>query len=147
EVYNEILLGGKNGVAQAVILALPLFIATAAALCWGLLHLGNVLPPLAAMLAEPRPLQLRWAKWPWFFFILGMLGLLAGVPLASLVWKTGLVGYPPQWSWPATTTRVGTMLRAETGLVWTSILTMFLSAAIITSFAVVLCWLAQDAPR
>jgi iron(III) transport system permease protein len=146
EVYNEFSLGGSDALARALAMSLPFIALGSAAVYWILIWLEWVLPPLAARLTEPRSLPLGRGRWPWFMVVLACLGLVAGFPLASLIWKTGLVGYPPQWSWTALRAHVGSSMHAELNLVWKSVLTMSLSAAIIASVALVLCWLALDAP-
>ena len=142
EVYNEFSLGGSDALARALAMSLPFIVGGSAAVYCVLTRLERVLPPLAAPMTEPRPLPLGRGRWLWFFVVLASVGLLAGFPMASLVWKTGLVGYPPEWSLTALTAHVGSTMHAEVNLVWKSILTTFLSAAIIASVALVLCWLA-----
>jgi iron(III) transport system permease protein len=146
EVYNEFSLGANDAVARAVLMSLPLVIAASAAVFWGLTRLDRVLPPLAAALAEPRPLRLGWLRWAWFVVVLGMIGFFCGVPLASLVWKTGLSGYPGEWSWSAFETVFSKTMHAEGWLIGKSIVMAGLSAALAASIGLLLCWLALDAP-
>jgi iron(III) transport system permease protein len=147
EIYNEFTLGSADALARAVAVSLPLIVVGGAALYWALIRLERVLPPLASPLAEPRPFHLGRARWVWLTIVLACFGLLAGVPLMSLVWRTGLVGYPPEWSGSALAGQLTGTMHAEAALIWKSILTMFLSAALIAMVALILCWLALDAPR
>jgi len=146
KIYNEFILGGGDTLARALSLALPVVALTSIAVYWVLTRLDNILPPLAAMLAEPRPFAMGRMRWPAFAIAFAVIGIMAGVPVGSLVWKTGLVGYPPQWSRQALASRVGNMLLADATLFQQSILTMFISAALVTSVALLLCWLARTSP-
>jgi iron(III) transport system permease protein len=164
EVFNEFSLGGGNAAVRAMIMALPWVVMSSVLVCWALLRLDRLLPPLAVKLAEPRPLALGWTRWPCFALAMTVAGLLAGVPLAALVWKTGLeatqaeqvqqsqerinlIGEPPAWSLAATTSRVGSLLQADARLVSHSLVTVFGSAALTATAALLLCWLAHGSPR
>ena len=146
EVYNEFSLGGDDSLARAVLMSLPMVIFGGVIAFWGLARLDRIMPPLASQLAEPRSLPLGRARWPMMGLVVAGLAIFAGVPLLSLVWKTGLVGYPPEWSWPALAGQVNKTMHAEAGLIGKGILTMSLAAALTTSVALLLCWLALDAP-
>jgi iron(III) transport system permease protein len=147
EVYNEFTLGGSNALARALAISLPLIVFGSVALLWGLIKLERILPPLIAPLAEPRPFPLGVNRWPCFAIVCLSFGLFVSVPFASLVWKTGLVGYPGEWSFEVLINEVAVMAHAEAGLIGKSLITMFLAAGLIACVAMILCWLALDAPR
>lgn len=104
ELYTQFALGdvpldGPEGGASATIgpFGLPAGVARGmAASAWmavaALLLVGN-LAPLTRVVSAGRPLSFHWRRWHWPAALAAMLlaGLLLLLPLASLVWKAGIV--------------------------------------------------------
>ncbi|HJT77583.1 MAG TPA: hypothetical protein VJ739_10325, partial [Gemmataceae bacterium] len=84
-------------VARAVAVSLPAVMLTGLLVVAAVQWWERRLPPLATLSAPPRPFRLGRARAPLLVLMLALLGVLAGVPLASLVWKTGLGGSPAHW--------------------------------------------------
>jgi iron(III) transport system permease protein len=147
EVYAQFWVAGDEALARAVTVSLPFVLLSSLGVYVALCRLERVLPTLGAPLACPRRMTLGWQRWPCFALVLGGVGLLAGVPLLSLLWKTGWAGHPAGWSAAATLDRLAVTLKGDGSLVRESLLTAFVSAAFIATVALTLCWLALDAPR
>jgi iron(III) transport system permease protein len=146
-VYAEFWRGGGDSLARAVAVSLPLVAFSTIGVCLVLIRLDRILPPLATAFAEARPLALGRARWPCLAGALLTVGLLAGVPLAALVWKAGQRGYPPAWSAALTVQGVANTLHNDAGLLRNSFVTVLVSALAIATLGLVLCWLMLDAPR
>jgi iron(III) transport system permease protein len=147
EVYAEFGRGGDEALARAVAVSLPMILLIALAVYGVASRVDRLLPSPAAAVVERRPFALGWARWPCFVMVCACVGMLAGVPLTALIWKTGLVGQPATWSATATVERVHARIDRDGVLVGDSILVAFLSSSLTVSVALVLCWLAVDAPR
>jgi iron(III) transport system permease protein len=173
EVYAQLWRGGPEGLARAVAVALPLVLLGGGAVAWGLLRLERVVPPLLSLHAPVRLFALGSARWPALVLTALVLGLLAGVPLASLLIKAGMTTKVKEWSAPPGSRRTGRQpagapveqpemywsaqtvwgrlsdekVRGDNWLVAKSLLTAGLTGACVTTLALVLCWLAVDAPR
>jgi ABC-type Fe3+ transport system permease subunit len=147
EVYAQFWRGGAEGVSRAVAVALPLVLVGGSAVAWGMLHLERVVPPLVSLHAPIRLLALGRARWPALLLTLLALALLVGVPLTSLVRKTGATGPDNDWSAPLAVRRVAQVAQVDSVLVGKSLLTASLTGAVVATLALVLCWLALDAPR
>jgi iron(III) transport system permease protein len=147
EVYTQFTGGGGDRLARAVAVALPWTLLTSAGAAWLLLRLEHALPPLASLHARLRTLALGRARWPALVFVAATVGLLAGLPLLSLVIKTGTTARDAQWSAEALVHQLATAARSDGVQVARSLLTNGLSAVLTATVALVLCWLAVDAPR
>jgi ABC-type Fe3+ transport system permease subunit len=106
-----------------------------------------VVPPLQSLHAPVRLFALGRARWPALLLTVAVLGLLAGVPLVSLLRKTGTVRQGADWSATLTAQRVLSTLRRESDLVGKSLFTAAVTGAVVAGLALVLCWLLLDAPR
>src|SRR5437868_4328827 len=84
--------------SRAVGVALPAALGMWLLTIWAVPRLEKHLPPLQTLLPPPRPFALGRVRFPLEAPMLAMMGVLVGVPLASLVWKAGLQGWPPAWS-------------------------------------------------
>ncbi len=144
EVYLEFWAGGDEALSRGVGQAVPGVVLTAALLLWALPRLERALPPLRSLRAEPRLFRLgRW-RWPALAALLAALALLAGVPGASLVWKAGLYGAPPQWSLAYAEDQVLRIAVRDGVLIVQSVGFAAVSGALVSLAALLLCWLALD---
>ena len=133
-----------NALARAVAVSAPP--AVICALAIGLLYYiwEKRLPPLAE---SPRPFCLirlgRW-RWPAFMAFSLLLGLLIGIPVVSLIWKTGQV--PPGDSWSRGVSRhaLAWAWQTQGELVEISLIWSLAAGIVVTVLALMSCWLARD---
>jgi iron(III) transport system permease protein len=146
EVYTQLGMGGPDALARAVAVSLP-----AAGLAWLLTvimvpRLERRLPPLDTLLVPPPSLPLgRW-RWPCLAALVPAVGVLAGVPVASLVWKAGLHGYPQAWSAQHACERIGTALHIHGLMVLESLLLAAAVGLVAAAAGLRLAWLGSQAP-
>jgi iron(III) transport system permease protein len=127
--------------ARAVAVSLPAVLLTAALILVAVPRWERSLPPLETR-TEPHLWRLgRW-RWPLLAGVLLVVVVLAGVPVASLVWKAGLSGSPLSWSPGVVVASLTKEVRVSG---WTVIASLGLAAvagAVCTLLALVACWLA-----
>lgn len=150
EVYTQIVGGPEleEGLARAAAASLPLLLLT------GVLVVGMArwwerrIPASRGADAAPLPLPPlfslgRW-RWPLAALTALVAGILLALPLASLVWRAGLTGAPPEWS-AATVLRYlllackppdGRMLRD-------SLLLAAIAGLLVAGLALTTCWGAR----
>jgi iron(III) transport system permease protein len=87
--------------ARAVAVSAPAIVCTWVLVVWIARRWERSLPPLRTLAAPVCLFRLGWTRWPLAGVVLALVGMLAGVPLASLLWKAGLHGSPETWSAPA----------------------------------------------
>jgi iron(III) transport system permease protein len=146
EVYTQWNLGGE-GLAGAVASAIPGTLLVWLLVLWAVRRLGRSLPPLETLLTPPRPYRLGRLRWPCLLGVLAVGCLVAGVPLASLVWKAGLEGTPPAWSLAYAASRF-TSAREVHGLQVVGSLLLAAGAGVLTAgLGLLVCWLTLEAPR
>lgn len=151
EVYNEFArpdVGGDAGahdaLARAIALSIPLTLLATLLIAWQLPRWQRTSPPLALAPDRLRVFRLGGWRWPVLFMMSGLIMLLLGIPVSSLIWRTGQV--PPGDSW-SIQTAVGQMARAFEvqslrlleSLAWAAA-AGFVSATL----ALFGCWIARD---
>jgi iron(III) transport system permease protein len=145
EIYTQFSMGGGATLARAVGVALP-----AVGFIW-LLTIGLVprlekgLPPLQSLLTMPPRFALGWQRWPALAATLALVGLLIGVPVASLLWKAGIQGWPPAWSASYAANRVELALRLHGMMVLKSILLAAAVGLLAATVGLRLAWLSSEA--
>jgi ABC-type Fe3+ transport system permease subunit len=87
-------------------------------------------------------ISLGHGRWVWLVAILLFIGLFAGIPLASLIWKTGLSGSPETWSGHVAYTWLQKNARDRGAIILESLLVGVVSGGLAAGLAVMLCWLA-----
>lgn len=142
EVYTQFVGGDREGLARAVLVTVPLVAATWVLVLAAAWHWERNLPPLETHAGSPLLFPLGKARWPCLAGVLAVVILLAGVPLASLIWKAGLAGSPPTWSADVAFRHVVRVFQIRGALVAESLLVAGLAGGIATSLGLVLCWLA-----
>jgi iron(III) transport system permease protein len=149
EVYTQLTRPDPNPTATLQALVAPAVAVSipAVALTW-LLIVGAArawergLPPLATLATPPLRFRLgRW-RWPLLAVALVAVGALAGVPLASLVWKVGRGGNPPHWTWAVAAAHLHSAwsVRRQTMLV--NLALALVTGALAGLLGLVTCWLA-----
>ena len=150
EVYTQFARPDAGGLdaravlARAVVVAIPPALLTALLLGLACTHWERRLPPLADI---PRPrvlIPLRHWRWPVFALLLGLVAILAGIPVGSLVWKAGQV--PPGKTWSSTVFwfQISNALRGQASLIGTSLLWAGVAGFGTALLAIVTCWLARE---
>jgi iron(III) transport system permease protein len=145
EVYTQFVGGDPAALARAVAVAAPAVLLTWVICVRAAGYLDRNLPPLWAR--ERPPVRFRLGRWrvPALVLVLLAGGLLAGVPLASLVWRTGLQGGPPRWSPQTAWRHLSAVARVRGVLVGESLAVAATSALLAAGWGLLLCWLAVGA--
>jgi ABC-type Fe3+ transport system permease subunit len=115
-------------------------------LMWYVPRLARDVPPLQLRLAEPCRFGLGAARWPDALGVLATLAVLFGVPLFSLVWKLGQSGHPSTWSARHAWHQLLNEARVDGDVVCQSVAVAVVSGSLVSGFALVLCWLAEESP-
>ncbi|HEY1380806.1 MAG TPA: hypothetical protein VGF55_28650 [Gemmataceae bacterium] len=151
EVYTQFVLPDAAGglapdvsVARAVAVALPLTVLVALAVGLAAWRWEWAVPPLGSA-PEPRPLvELGAGRWPAAAAVLAVVGVFVAVPVASLVWKLGLHGYPAAWSATTAEHYLALVTRVHAGLIAESLSAAAVAGLIAAGLALMACWLARD---
>ena len=141
EVYTQLGMGGGPALARAVGVSLPFVGLTWLLIICTIPRLEKSLPPLQTLLTPPRPFLLGRGRWPAALAMLMGVGLLVGVPLASLLWRAGLQGWPATWSAAYACDRIGTAFRLHGLMVFESLLLAGVVGLVAASAALRLAWL------
>jgi iron(III) transport system permease protein len=145
EANLQFVVGDRAGLARALAVAVPWVVLVGALVLAVARRWERNLPPLETHSAPPPVIPLGSARWPCLAAVLGTVGLLAGVPVASLVWKAGLSGSPPAWSAATVAGHLALVLRAEGGLVGKSLALAAAAGLLTAGLGLLLCWLALGA--
>jgi iron(III) transport system permease protein len=148
EVYTQFVFG--TSWARAVAVSLPGALLAAALVLFAVPRWERSLPPHARRVAPPVPYRLRGARWPTALLLSLAAFLLLGVPLGSLVWRAGLTGTPPAWSFTDSPTVVWFHVReaARTwgGAIVHSLLLAVTAGSLCAVLALITCWCARKGP-
>jgi iron(III) transport system permease protein len=148
EVYTQFV-GPETGVeaplARAVAVSVPAFLLAWALAAWAVARWERGLPALETLSRPPWQFRLGQWRWPCLVLALAVGAALIGVPVASLVWKTGLSGEPPAWSWPVAQRSLGKAWRVRRGLIVESVLLAAGAGALTAGLGLLVCWLARGA--
>jgi iron(III) transport system permease protein len=145
EVYTQLGMGGGPALARAVGVSLPFVGLTWLLIVGTVPRLEKALPPLQTLLTPPRPFFLGWGRVPATLGMMLGVGVLVGFPLASLLWKAGLQGWPTIWSLPYALDRMGTALRLHGVMVFESLLLAGVVGFIAATAGLRLAWLGVGA--
>jgi iron(III) transport system permease protein len=147
EVYTQFVAGDREMLARAVAVSLPLVAATWVVVIGAARRWEQTLPPILESQflgeGERAPLfRLGPARWLCLVGVLGTVGVLAGIPLVSLIWKTGLGGTPPIWSAAIAGKHLRTVFQIRGWLVFESIGLAITAGVLTAGLGVIVCWLA-----
>jgi iron(III) transport system permease protein len=142
EVYTQLVVGDKPALARAVAVSLPVVVVIAGLVLWTSFRWERTLPARESLAAPPLVISLGHGRWVWLVAILLFIGLFAGIPLASLIWKTGLSGSPETWSGHVAYTWLQKNARDRGAIILESLLVGVVSGGLAAGLAVMLCWLA-----
>jgi iron(III) transport system permease protein len=143
EVYTEFATN-TQGLGRAVLLALPQIIGVAALALIAVRRWERRAPPLVSWPQHRDWLDLGWGRWVCFGAVLLAVGLLAGVPLVSLIWKAGGGAGQAGWSGHELQTQLRLTWVTGRGVLLDSLLWSCLAGAGAALLALVACWLARD---
>jgi iron(III) transport system permease protein len=85
----------------------------------------------------------RW-RWPLAALVFALVAPLVLVPTAGLVWRAGLAGLPPSWSWSAFVRQMAATTRTDAGLLVRAPVVAVVSGTLCAGLALVACWLARE---
>jgi iron(III) transport system permease protein len=94
EVYYQFVLGEDAAVARGVAINLPIALLVAAVVLLAARRVQNAVPALEHQARPPAMFPLGAWRWPAFALVVATAVLLVGVPVTSLVWKSGVEGGP-----------------------------------------------------
>jgi iron(III) transport system permease protein len=143
EVYTQLVVGDRHRTSldRSVAVTVPGVVLTGVLLVVISRHLERELPDSESRTGAPLVFPLGRSRQLWLATILLAVALLAGIPLASLVWKAGLVGSPRAWSAQVAFTHVSKVFRLRWPLVAHSMELAFLSAGLLAALSLLVCWL------
>jgi iron(III) transport system permease protein len=144
EVYTQMVLGDTHALARSVAVAVPPGVLTGVVVLALAAHLEKHLPALEAMSRAPAPFRLAGWRWPALALVGIAVTVLAGVPLASLVWKVGLAGSPATWSLATTTRYLTRTFRLRASMVAESFGLGAAAGIVAAGLAALVGWLAIE---
>jgi iron(III) transport system permease protein len=144
EVYTQMVVSDDDyGVVRSVAVCLPL-VGLAWLLLLGLIpRLEKKLPSSDNPATTPLLFLLGRLRWPALVIAGAAWAGLAGIPVASLVWKTGLGGYPEQWSPAVFQAHLTFVLDSRWGLIGRSLALALLAGMTAAATGLFLAWLAH----
>lgn len=142
EVYTQLVQDDRAALLRSVALAIPPIVLLGTILAWTASRLGQHLP-VGADAAEPGLVfRLGHGRWPVFGILVFALGVLGGIPVASLIWKAGLAGSPATWSGATVWGHVVRVLRLRWSMILETLELAVASGVLVAWLSLVVCWLA-----
>ncbi len=139
--------GSRDVLARAMAVSVPGIALTWLLVVWAARRWERNLPPMETASAPLCLFQLGRMRWPIALGLLVVAGFLAGVPVASLVWKAGLAGSPQSWSAATTWKHLGIVAQVHWPLIAQSLFVAGAAGVGIAGLALVTCWLATESRR
>ena len=136
----------RDVLARALVIAVPPALLTAILVLAILPRWERRLPPLALSMRPLILIRLGAWRWPALVGILALLALLAGVPVGSLVWRTG---HRPMEIWSATLAAESLIwaFRAQEVRIVASLAWAGVTGLVTVTLALLACWIARDSRR
>jgi iron(III) transport system permease protein len=145
EIYSQFVAGDHALIARLVAVAFPSVVLACALIAWTAQRWDRNLPPLSTLISAPRVFPLGRLRWPCLALVLASVAVLVLVPLASLIWKSGLAGSPEAWSLGSLADALAKASRAHAKIVGDSLLVAAAAGGGAAVLALVACWLAVEA--
>jgi iron(III) transport system permease protein len=142
ETYTQMVEGDLHGMHRSVAVMIPLLVLVGIGVATLARRLERHLPPLESRSLAPIVFCLGWKRWIFLAIAVAGVGLMIGVPLASLVWKAGLGGIPQQWSGTTVWNHLVHVLNQQSLMIFDSFAWAALSGIVTASLAILVCWLA-----
>lgn len=144
EVYTQFV-SAADGLAGAVAVTVPVWVATAFAAGW-------LARPIVRTFGEPAgepgpPVNLRFAEWVRFAATVGLWGtaiVFVGLPVAAIVWKAGGGGTRVGWELAGLTASVGRVLRTDGSTLAGSIGSATVAGVVAAGLAWAACRFAEE---
>ncbi len=147
EVYTQLVGGGASAIAGSVAIAVPALVLTGLLVAAVAAYLGRQLPPLENLTRAPLRFHLGMSRWLCFWGVLATVIVLMGMPVASLIWKTGLAGSPPAWSLPTFERYLLRAVHSHGWIILRGLGMAGVAGAMTTFLALLACWLAAESRR
>ncbi len=147
EVYTQLVGGGPSAVAASLAVAVPSLIICGLIVAIAAGRLGRQLPPLENLNKPPLQFHLGMSRWPCFIGLALAVILIVGVPVASLIWKTGLSGAPAEWSLPTFERYLLRAVQSNGWIILRSLASAIAAGGMTALLALMACWLAVESPR
>lgn len=141
EIYTQFVLGDEEALPRTLALALPAVAAIAVLITWASTRWEKGLPPLDVFTSQPRLFELGKSRLPLGLLCCIGVVILAGVPIASLCWKTGLGGSPQvfatDWAW----VHVANAIKVRKSLIGANLSLACATGFATSAAALFICWL------
>lgn len=147
EVYSQFVLRDESALARSVAVSIPAVVLTGLLVLAVARHFEKNLPPLKSPARAPLLFRLGRLRWPAFILVLLWTVLLAGLPLAALVWRAGLGGNPETFSAHVAWHYLASTYHAKGRLIVENCLGAGLAGIIAAGLALVSVWLAVESRR
>jgi iron(III) transport system permease protein len=147
EVYLQLVEGGPSAIAGSVAIAVPALILTWLLVGAVAARLSRNLPPLENFTKTPLQFHLGINRWPCFIGVTATAIVLVGVPVASLIWKTGIAGSPPAWSLPTFSRYLLRAFHSHGWIILRSLGAAGVAGVMTALVALVTSWLASESRR
>ena len=143
EAYTRFVSGGV-GLAGAVAVTVPVWLAAILAASWAARSIARRFGNTPAEAGEPVSLRLdRGARWGTAVGVWAVAGLFAGLPLAALAWKAGGGGTREGWAAAALAGQLAKVARSDGGVLLGSVAVAVVAGVIAAGLAWVACWAAS----
>jgi iron(III) transport system permease protein len=150
EVYTQFVLSEGAPLARTVAASLPLTAVVAVLVLGAARRWERTLPPSLTHAGPPPTFRLGGWRWPLAGLLVAAAAFLAGVPVASLVWRAGLSGAPQRWSGHVVLHHLGTAVRSSRlwggpagGVVGNSLLVAASTGVVAATLALLASWCAR----
>jgi iron(III) transport system permease protein len=147
EVYTQLVGGGASAIGGSVAIAIPVMGLTWLLVAFAAGRLGRQLPPLENLSKTPLQFHLGISRRPCFIGVVVLTAVLIGVPVASLIWKTGLAGSPPNWTFATFEHYLLKTIHAHGRILFRSLRAAAVAGFLTSFLAVVTSWLATESRK
>jgi iron(III) transport system permease protein len=143
EVYTQIVVGDDLSVLRSVAVAVPSVILLSVLVGLTVRTLQQRIPPLESLAEAPVCFRLPLpGRVGLTLIVAAIVGVMAGVPFASLIWKAGIHGSPESWSGAVAWTSLDRVLHRWGGLIVSRITLALCTGALAAGLGLVVSWLA-----
>jgi len=135
---------GRDVLARALAVAVPPSLLFGVAIAWCWRRWEDRLPPL--FVAREEFILVRLGQWRWLglALILGLLLILVGIPVASLLWRTGHTPSAAEWSAHRSSASLRHVWNSQSLFVGQSLANAIALGALVALAVGWACWLARE---
>jgi len=137
----------RDVLGRAMAVSMPCIALTWLLVVWAARRWERSLPPQETASSPLCLFRLGWARWPLLILVMGVVGLVVGVPVASLVWKAGLSGSPESWSAITVWKHLQLVGHGHWSLLVQSLAVAGAAGMLTAGLALVTCWLASESRK